>query len=368
MPARRSAAAIGAAVALAAGTLALAPSAQATTAGGSDGQSATATVLRTNLDVSVQNTSVKVPVNVVLNDVHAPADAHRTTLSVQLAGINGDQSFNVLDANVANTRATAHQRKAEGYANLVNAKVNLPGLSSPLAEARLVNAQATCEAGKQPTVSANPLGDIFVLGKKIDVTVAKAAPVPVKVDVPNVGEVTVTLRKTETTSRTDAKAAVDLDISLEPTKPGVVGVKGDITLAEATCKTPQGGGSSTGGSTSGATGGGSTSGASNGGSTSGASNGGSTSGASNGGSTSGATGGGSTTGATGGGSTTGASQGTSSGAATAGSQSAGTGKNLAETGASSSTPYIAGGAAALLVAGGAAVYVTRRRKSSATQG
>ncbi|WP_372509510.1 SCO1860 family LAETG-anchored protein [Streptomyces humicola] len=343
MPARRSAAAIGAAVALAAGALALAPSAQAATASGSGGGQATATVLRTSLDVSLVNKTVNVPLNVVLNDVHAPADAHETALSAQLAGVDNGRPFSVLSADVATARATADQHQAQGYVNIVNAKVHLPGLPLlSLIEAHEVTARATCEAGRQPTAYADLLGDVVVLGKKINVTTAGTT----KVDVPGVGEVRLDLSKTETTSHTAAATALDLHVSVNPLKLGVADVEGDVTLARATCETPQGGGSSTGGSTSG-----------------GSTSGGSTTG--------GSTGGGSTSG---GGSTGGGTQGTGSSGGSGGSagsstgtQTAGTGKNLAETGASSSTPYIATGAGALLVTGAAVVFVTRRRRSSSGQ-
>ncbi|MCQ4083690.1 LPXTG cell wall anchor domain-containing protein [Streptomyces sp. RB6PN25] len=346
MPARRSAAAIGAAVALAAGALALAPSALAASPARSGDGRATATVLRADLDASLLQGQGGVPVHVVLDDVHAPADTHQNTLHANVqVPVNG-QRFTVLTADVASATATADQHKAEGYANLVNAKVELPGLPGPVLQAKALTARATCVAGEQPTANASLL-KLVVLGRAQEVKVGQTVTVPV----PGVGQVSVALTTTKTTSSTAAATALGLHVSVNPLKAGIADVTGDVTLAHATCEAPSGGGSSTGGSSSG------------GSSSGGSSSGGSTSGSTGGGSTSG----GSTGGSTGGGSASGGSQGASSGT-TAGSQTAGTGKNLAETGASSSTPYIAGGAAALIVAGGAAVYVTRRRKSSSARG
>ncbi|MCQ4080779.1 LPXTG cell wall anchor domain-containing protein [Streptomyces sp. RB6PN25] len=321
MPARRSAAAIGAAVGLAAGALALTPSAQAASPASSGDGRATATVLRANLDASLLQDKANVPLHAVLDDVHAPADAHQNTLNAKVqAPVNGGQ-FNILTADVAAASATADQQKTEGYANLVNAKVELPGLPEPVLQAKVLTARATCVAGEHPTANASLL-KLVVLGKAQEVKVGQTITVPV----PGVGQVSVDLTTTNTTSSTAAATALGLHISVNPLKAGIADLEGNVTLAHATCEAPSGGGS-TGGSTGG-------------------------------GSTSGSTGGGNTSG----GSTSGASQGASSGT-TAGS-TAGTGEHLAETGASSNTPYIAGGAVALVVAGGAVVYVTRRRRSS----
>ncbi|WP_269469673.1 SCO1860 family LAETG-anchored protein [Streptomyces humicola] len=262
-----------------------------------------------------------VPVNAVLDDVHAPADARQNTLNAKVQVPVSGQQFNILTADVATASATADQQKAEGYANLVNVKVELPGLPEPVLQAKALTARATCVAGEQPTANASLL-KLVVLGKAQEVKVGQTITVPV----PGVGQVSVALTTTTNTASAAAATALGLHVLENPLKAGFAEVKGDITLAHATCETPSGGGTSTGGSSGG-----------------------------------GSANGGSTSGSTAGGSTSGGSQGASSGT------TAGTGKRLAETGANSNTPYIAGGAAALIVAGGAVVYATRRRKSSAAR-
>lgn len=371
--ARRSAAAVGAAVALTAGAVAFGSTAQAAPFDGTDGASgagkATATVLRTGLDVSLLDKTVDVPLAVTLNDVHAPAAADKTVLSVTLDGVDHGRPFDVLRADVATAKATADRKKSEGYANLVDATVRVPGLTLlALIKADVVTSTATCEVGRQPTASS-VLAGVTVLGKRIDVR----ANAVTTVNVPAVGEVGLEVSKTVTTSRTAAATALRLNVHVNPLNLNVAEVTGTVTLARATCEMPQSGGSSTGGSSSGGSssggGGSSTGGSSSGGSPSGGSSGGGTSGGSNSGGTSG---GSSSGGPSSGGSSAGTSGSTGSGGTTNGGSGAetqtGTGTgDLAHTGSSSSTPYLAAGAAVLVLAGGGATYLASRRRRPATE-
>ncbi|WP_405509742.1 LPXTG cell wall anchor domain-containing protein [Streptomyces cyaneofuscatus] len=302
-----------------------AQAAPATPATGGEGK-ASAVVLRTGLDVSLLNKSVQVPLKVTLNEVQAPASAEKTALSVNLDGVEGGKPVSVLRADVATANATVDEHKAEGYTNLAKARVHVPGLPLlSLIEVEKVTSKALCEVGKQPVAESNVLGHVSVLGKKVTLSAGG----PTRVAVPGVGEVSLDLSKTETTSRTAAATALQLKVSVNPLDLNVAEVEGDVTLAEATCetpkepKTPEKPGGSTGGST-----------------------GGDTSGGSDGGSTGGDQGDGSTDVKPQTGSDTG---------------KAPTTANLAETGGSSSTPYIAGGAALLLAIGAGATVVARRR-------
>ncbi|MEU1628994.1 SCO1860 family LAETG-anchored protein [Streptomyces sp. NPDC020096] len=332
LPARRCAAAIGASFALTASALVLAPVAQATTAsdtGGSGSGHSTAAVLSTGLDVSLLNKAVDMPLNITLNDVHAPANANETALSAHLDGVDDGKPFSVLSADVATARATSETQRAEGYVNLVHARVHLPGLpDTPLIQVQQVTSKATCDAGQKPTASSNLLGDVDVLGKRVTLTAGGTT----KVDAPGVGEVRLDLSKTQTTSRTSAATALNLQVSVNPAQLNVAQVTGDVTLARATCETPQGDGSKGG--------------------------------ASDGGATKGATGGTSSGGKTGGASQGGGSATYGTGART---DAAAAKRNLAETGADASTPYLAAGAVALAAAGGAVLYVTRRRRAARGQ-
>ncbi|MFD7865528.1 SCO1860 family LAETG-anchored protein [Streptomyces sp. NPDC059783] len=366
-------AAAAAPVALLVTVPAQATAAPATTTTG-DGK-ASAVVLRTALDVSLLNKAIDVPLKATLNEVSAPRSAERTALTVKLDGVESGRPVHVLRADVATARATVERHRAEGYSNVVRARLHLPGLPLlSLVEVEQVTSKAVCETGHRPVAESNVLGHVKVLGKRVTLSAGGTT----RVAVPGVGSVTLDLSKTSTTTRTAAAVALQLNVAVNPLDLNVADVKGEVTLAEATCETPKpgGDGASTGGSTSG--------GSDSGGSTSGG-------GSDNGGASSGGSGdGGSTTaGSTGGGSTDGASNsggsgdgGSGNGGATSGSGTTGstggdvttqtgtdrapqsTDADLAETGSSSSTPYIAGGAALLLAAGAAATVVARRRSQN----
>ncbi|MFE0250522.1 SCO1860 family LAETG-anchored protein [Streptomyces sp. NPDC059010] len=265
---------------------------------------ASAVVLRTGLDVSLLNKTVNVPLAVSLNEVQAPQSAEKATLTAQLNGVDGGRSFNVLNAEVAKSKATVEGGKAEGYTNLTHAKVHLPGLPLlSLIEVGQVTSKATCEAGKTPTASSNLLGDVTVLGKKVTLTAGGTT----DVEVPGVGDVRLDYSKTQTTSRTAAATALELKVSVNPLKLNVADVQGTLTLAEATCETPAGAAQQTDPSGAPSTG-------------------------------------------------TDPADGVKP-------QGEAADDGLAETGGNSMTPYIAGGALALLVAGGGAVALAHRRKA-----
>ncbi|WP_406412849.1 LPXTG cell wall anchor domain-containing protein [Streptomyces halstedii] len=330
---------------------------------------ASAVVLRTGLDVSLLNKAVDVPLKVTLNEVHAPASAEKTALSVKLDGVDQGQPVEVLQADVATSEATVDAHKAEGRANLVKARVHVPGLPRlSLIEVEEVTSKALCETGKKPVAESNVLGHVSVLGKRISLSSGGTT----NIEVPGVGSVTLDLSKTSTTTRTAAATALQLRVSVNPLKLNVAEVEGEVTLAEATCETPKGGGSGNGGS---GNGGSENGGSGNGGSENGGSgNGGSENGGSgNGGSENGGSGNGGATGGDDGSGHEGGTGGDGSGkgegisdvkpqTGTDKAQASGTG-DLAETGSSSSTPYIAGGAAVLLAAGAGATVIARRRST-----
>nr|WSX25083.1 LPXTG cell wall anchor domain-containing protein [Streptomyces tubercidicus] len=276
---------------------------------------ADAVVLRTGVNVGLLNKTLDVPLNVALNEVHAPASANKTALTVKLDGIDHGRPFSVLRADAATARATADRRAAEGYANLVRAKVRLPGLPLlSVIEVQQVTAKATCEAGARPRAEANVLGTVRVLGKKVTLSTGGTT----KVKVPGTGEVRLDLSKKSVTSKGAAATALDLHVSLNPLKLNVADVQGRVTLAKAGCTTPRGKAPEDNATSGGEIGG--------------------------------------TEPAEG--------KGTEVKPANSGPRT----QNLAETGGSSATPYLAGGAGLLVAAGAGAVVFARRRRSAAPQG
>ncbi|MEU6295752.1 SCO1860 family LAETG-anchored protein [Streptomyces erythrochromogenes] len=313
-----------AAVLLATGAVVLltAPPASATggTPAGGEGKSG-AVVLRTGLDVGLLNKTVHVPLKATLNEVSAPAKAEKTALTVTLDGVEGNRPVSVLRADVATSKATADKTKAEAEANLAKARVHVPGLPLlSLIEVEKATSKAVCEAGKKPVASANVLGTVTALGKKVTLSAGG----PTKVEVPGVGMVSLELSSTETTSTTAAAAALRLKVAVNPLNLNVAQVDGEIVLAEAHCESPKGAAPTTKASdqpdikTQTGTGSG----------------------------------------------TGGATEGSGTTAGSAGSGSGTTADaNLAETGGGSLTPYITGGALTLLALGGGALFLTRRGKT-----
>lgn len=274
---------------------------------------ASAVVLRTGLDVSLLNKTVNVPLTVSLNEVQAPRSADRTALSARLDGVAGGRPFTVLGARVASAKATVTSRGAEGSVRLVDARLHVPGLPLlSLIEVGTVTAKATCEAGRAPAASANVLGAVTVLGKRVTLTAGG----PTEVKVPGVGEVRLDLAQRRTTTRTAAATALELKVSVNPLKLNVADVEGTVTLARATCESP-------------------------------------------------------TVRSTGhpvpshdpaAGTKAQDAPAKTDTAADVKPQGGASTSDLAETGGSSATPYVAGGALALVLAGGGAVAAARRRK------
>ncbi|MCX4535884.1 LPXTG cell wall anchor domain-containing protein [Streptomyces sp. NBC_00841] len=273
-----------------------------TTGGGKAG----AVVLRTALDVSLLNKTVDVPLRTTLNEVHAPASAEETALSVRLDGVAHGRPVDVLRADVATADATVDKRRAEGYSNLAKARVHVPGLPRlSIVEVEKVTSKAVCEVGHKPVAESNVLGHVRVLGRKVTLTAGGTT----RVAVPGVGEVVLDLSKTQTTSRTAAATALQLKVSVNPLELNVADVQGEVTLVEATCETPKAAapsaeptepaGGNSGGEVKPQTG--------------------------------------------------------------TGHAPAAVDTSLAETGGSSTTPYLAGGAAFLLALGAGATVVARRR-------
>lgn len=302
---------------------AVAPAAQAAD-GDDDKGNASAAVLRTELGVSLLNGAADASLNTSLNAVQAPENADESLLTATVEGVHQGQPFEVLKADVANSKATVEADKAEASSRLVKATVNLPGLpTKPLLEVEQVTSSAVCEKGAQPVAESNVLGTVTVFGKTVEL---KAEGVTT-VNAPGVGEVKLALSQTETTSTTAAGTALGLDVVVNPLALNVAKVTGHLSLVEAECTTPAGSVEETGGSE---TGGSEDGGNESAGNTAGVDNGG----------------------------TTGGDEGPST-------QTGDDSTDLAETGSSSNTVYLAGGAAVLIAAGGALVLARKRKAGQA---
>ncbi|MCP9993137.1 LPXTG cell wall anchor domain-containing protein [Streptomyces albogriseolus] len=231
-PARRWSA-VAVACALTAGPVALAGAGPAYATEGHG--SASASVLRTDLDVSLLNKSVRVPLTVSLNEVEAPHTARKTALTATLDGVDRGKPFSVLRAEVADAVATVEGERAEASTTLADARLHVPGLPLlSVVELEAVGSKAVCEAGETPHASVTLPAAVTVLGKRVSLSAGG----PTNVEVPGVGSVRLDLSTTETTSSTAAATALKLEVSVNPAKLNVAEVEGHLTLAKSQCETP----------------------------------------------------------------------------------------------------------------------------------
>ncbi|WP_374334233.1 SCO1860 family LAETG-anchored protein [Streptomyces sp. DH20] len=197
--------------------------------------SASASVLRTDLDVSLLNKSVRVPLTVSLNEVEAPHTARKTALTATLDGVDRGKPFSVLRAEVADAVATVEGERAEASTTLADARLHVPGLPLlSVVELEAVGSKAVCEAGETPHASVTLPAAVTVLGKRVSLSAGG----PTNVEVPGVGSVRLDLSTTETTSSTAAATALKLEVSVNPAKLNVAEVEGHLTLAKSQCETP----------------------------------------------------------------------------------------------------------------------------------
>ncbi|MER7765223.1 SCO1860 family LAETG-anchored protein [Streptomyces sp. NPDC097619] len=233
--ARRAGAALVAA-ALAAGPFTLLAAGPAQATGGTGDGRANAVVLKAGLDVGLLDKTVHVPLRATLNEVSAPGRAEKTALTLTLDGVDRGQPFSMVRADVAEAVAEADRKRAEGSATLARATVHLPGLPLlSLVQVEKVTARALCEAGRKPVAEANVLGAVTVLGKKVTLSSSGTT----RIVVPAVGEVRLDLSATETTSRKAAATALRLKVSVNPLQLNVAEIEGEVTLVQASCTAPK---------------------------------------------------------------------------------------------------------------------------------
>lgn len=339
---RRSAAALGALAAVS--LFAAGPSAFAAAPANASGEgtgTASATTARLGLDVKLLNSTVDIPVDVVLNSIQAPGDQDGSLLTATVAGV-GHGPLSLVDAKVGHSSATADSSGSHAAVDLLNARVNVPGLlGSGLLGIDAVHARADCPAGGQPSAQVNVLGEIDVLGENVSLSAAG----PTQVAVPGVGKVSLWLSRKTVTSHSAAATALELDVSINPLRLNVAQVTGQVVIAAVSCH--EGAGAAGGGAPSSAPSGSTSTSPSASGSAAPA-----TSAPASAPATAGA----------------GATPSGPAPAAVAAQPAAATGDpagttSLAETGGGSDAPMIGGVALVLVGAGASGVFYARRRRS-----
>ncbi|MFI6445267.1 SCO1860 family LAETG-anchored protein [Kitasatospora sp. NPDC050543] len=304
-----------------------APSATATPGGAPGAGKARAVTAELDLDVSLLNKAIDVPVNISLNEVETPAQRDGSVLTAKVDGVDQQGPVILVKADIGRSTTVLDAKGSSASVKLVNADVHAPGLPlTTLLGLEAMSAEVTCPVDGPPTAQVTAPAKLTVLGKPVTLSLYG----PTKVEVPGIGSVALEFSKRSTTSATAAASALEAQVEVDPLNLNVAKVSGRISIASVSCEKPAGASSSA----SAAPGGGGPSGA--------------------------------------------PPTATASAAAVRPAAATGTGDarpaaqapaapstapsaHLAATGGSGATGPIAAGATALLVAGGGALYATRRR-------
>ncbi|MFJ3790847.1 SCO1860 family LAETG-anchored protein [Kitasatospora sp. NPDC090091] len=251
----RSAAAVAAATAAVSALIAV-PSAHAAgpsqapaapaAAPAAQGGKARAVTAELDLDVSLLNKTVDVPVNIALNKVETPAQRSGAAqpetgggavLTAKVDGVDQQGPVTLVKADVGRSVVKADAAGASASVKLVNADVHAPGLpATTLLGLESLSASATCPVDGQPAADVVAPARLTVLGKPVTLSLYG----PTKVDVPLVGGVSVEFSKRTTTSTTAAASALEVQIEVNPLNLNVAKVTGKITVASVSCEKPTG--------------------------------------------------------------------------------------------------------------------------------
>ncbi|MER7751820.1 SCO1860 family LAETG-anchored protein [Kitasatospora sp. NPDC097643] len=196
---------------------------------------ARAVTVEVDLDVSLLNKTVDVPVNIALNKVETPAQREGSMLTAKVDGVDQTGPVTLVKADLGKSTTRADARGTAASVQLVNADVHAPGLpATALLGLEAMSAEATCPVDGQPTADVVAPARLTVLGKPVTVGLYG----PTNVDVPLIGSVSVEFSKKTTTSSTAAASALEVRVAVNPLNLNVAKVTGTITVASVSCEKP----------------------------------------------------------------------------------------------------------------------------------
>ncbi|MFJ9442686.1 SCO1860 family LAETG-anchored protein [Kitasatospora sp. NPDC101235] len=197
-----------------------------------------------DLDVSLLNKAVDVPVNIALNKVESPAQRGGSSqpeagggsvLAAKVDGVDQQGPVTLVKADVGTSVTRVDAKGATASVKLVNADVHAPGLpATVLLGLEAMSAEATCPVDGQPTADVVAPAKLSVLGKPVTVGLYGAT----KVDVPLIGNVSVEFSKKTVTTTTAAASALEVQVEVNPLNLNVAKVTGKITVASVSCEKP----------------------------------------------------------------------------------------------------------------------------------
>ncbi|GAB2715673.1 hypothetical protein [Kitasatospora kifunensis] len=198
---------------------------------------ASAVTAELNLDVSLLNNAVDVPVDIALNKVQSPAQAHGSMLSATVAGVAQPGPITLVKADVGNSVTQVDAQGAKASVQLVNADVNAPGLpGNALLGLQALSSSVSCPVDGQPTATVTAPAKLTVLGHSVTLRLDG----PTHVDIPAIGGVDIDFSPRSTTSTSAAAAALTVRVALNPLNLNVAKVSGTITVASVSCQKPTG--------------------------------------------------------------------------------------------------------------------------------
>ncbi|MFF2143298.1 SCO1860 family LAETG-anchored protein [Kitasatospora sp. NPDC058190] len=225
---------------LTAGPVQAAPTPAATPSPGK----ARAVTAELDLDVSLLNKAVDVPVNIALNKVETPEQSWGSprpeagggsVLTAKVDGVDQAGPVELVKADIGKSVTRADAKGTAASVKLVNADVHAPGLpATALLGLEAMSAEVTCPVDGQPTANVVAPAKLSVLGKPVTVGLYG----PTKVDVPMVGSVSVEFSKKTTTTSTAAASALEVQVEVNPLNLNVAKVTGKITVASVSCEKP----------------------------------------------------------------------------------------------------------------------------------
>ncbi|MFF2039781.1 SCO1860 family LAETG-anchored protein [Kitasatospora sp. NPDC058170] len=190
-----------------------------------------------DLDVSLLNRTVDVPVKVSLNRVETPAQRDGAVLTAAVDGVDQQGPVTLVKADVGRSVTRSDDKGTAASVRLVNADVHAPGLpATTLLGLEALSSEVTCPVDGPPTADVVAPAKLTVLGKPVTLSLYG----PTKVDVPLIGSVSVEFSKKTTTSATAAASALEVQVEVNPLNLNVARVSGRITVASVSCEKPTG--------------------------------------------------------------------------------------------------------------------------------
>ncbi|GAA1070813.1 SCO1860 family LAETG-anchored protein [Kitasatospora arboriphila] len=235
MPSRSSVRAVAASLAASALAVSLpAATAQAATPKGSAG-SARAVTAEVDLEVSLLDKAVRVPVDATLNKVQTPAERDASMLTAAVDGVDRGRPVTLVKADVGRSVTHSDDRGTSASVTLADADVHAPGLpGTTLLGLQALSAEVTCPVDGRPTAKVTSPLKLTVLGRPVSVGLNS----PSRVAVPAVGTVEVEFSKKTVTTTTAAASALEVSVDLNPLNLNVARVTGKVTVASVSCEKP----------------------------------------------------------------------------------------------------------------------------------